>query len=224
LSYAINRQEIVDFTLNGLGEATYAVYVYDKNHPGYDSSWEPFPYDSDKASQLLAEAGYSDPSEIHVNMILARQGATPNVEIMEAVGMMWEQLGITVEYETMDLTTFLGYTSKRELTGGVWSPTGIHYAEPAMYYNAAVHSSSRVGWSPDNAELDAMIEAAMVEIDDAKRAELNRQMGQMFYEEQLVIPVCYVSSAIATGPKIKSWDYDPIAYNLLSCLERIKIN
>jgi len=58
VSYAINREAIVDFVYQGYAEPTFqmtnpAVYSYSPDVVGY-------PYNPDKARELLAEAGYAD--------------------------------------------------------------------------------------------------------------------------------------------------------------------
>ena len=58
ISYAINRDEIVDGALNGFGEAVEMPIV--PSVFGYDPEFKGHEYDLEKAKQLMAEAGYAD--------------------------------------------------------------------------------------------------------------------------------------------------------------------
>jgi peptide/nickel transport system substrate-binding protein len=224
MSYAIDRQALVDYTLNSYGEVTYTNVYFSLADPALDPSWEPWPYDPDKAKQLLAEAGYPDPSEIKVTMQLAQHQDTPNVVMMEAIGHMWEDIGVTVEYETLDLVTWLGKCREHELAGTAVAFCSLPYPEAPMYMKSVVHSSAGLHFGPHTEEIDALIDAHMAEIDDTKRDEISHQLGQLFYEEQYVPALCFVSQLVALGPKVKSWEqYNPYVYNSLVCLEYIKL-
>jgi hypothetical protein len=51
-----------------------------------------------------------------------------------------------------------------------------------------------------------MMDEALVEIDDAKRAQMQREMGQYMYDGRQIIPIAYVLqlSAINSG-RINEW-------------------
>jgi ABC-type transport system substrate-binding protein len=69
----------------------------------------------------------------------------------------------------------------------------------------AFHSEAFLGWSPQDPWFDAQMEAAYAEIDDAKRAELQREIGQWLYDSRKIIPICYYGALYANGPRVKEW-------------------
>src|SRR5690606_32493182 len=58
MNYAVDRQAIIDSLFDGYGELIHGFVV--SSNLGYDDTLEPYPYDPDKARELLAEAGYPD--------------------------------------------------------------------------------------------------------------------------------------------------------------------
>jgi oligopeptide transport system substrate-binding protein len=112
LNYAIDREALVTYVLNGNGFPAHAGMIpYGIGGYAYDSV-AGFRYDPDRAAQLLAEAGFSGgkgmpPLTIH--SVATYQGA------MEFVQKSWERLGLTVQIDNMDGPTLREKASKGEI-------------------------------------------------------------------------------------------------------------
>lgn len=63
----------------------------------------PYPYDPEKAKELLAEAGYADGLEITVMLNEDRDF----INVVEIAQNMWKEVGITTNIEIMDQATLL---------------------------------------------------------------------------------------------------------------------
>ena len=103
LYYAIDRKLIVEKFLAGVGDPTinYPVTLAD---PAYERI--PVPeYSPTRAKQLLAEAGY--PNGFEVDHYLWAQPVLPEgLEILEAIDVMWEQVGLKVNRKLQDMNTW----------------------------------------------------------------------------------------------------------------------
>ncbi|HVW42462.1 MAG TPA: ABC transporter substrate-binding protein [Amycolatopsis sp.] len=87
--YAINRQEFVDKLTFGYGSAT--DQPFPEGYVAYDpQSKNLYPYNPDKAKQLLAEAGYK-PGDIKLDLVIST--ADPQAEIVQS---QLAAVGITV--------------------------------------------------------------------------------------------------------------------------------
>jgi len=224
LDLAINKQEIIDYVLEGAGGLCAAPYVF-PDMPSNDPAWEPYPYDPERAKQLLEEAGY-EPSDIKVTMAMARFTPRPyNIPIQEAVAMDWEKLGITVEMETMDFAAvFMLKAQQRTAQGLVWVYLSPFYVEPVTLVDNTGASWSTTGFDFEDPIWDEMIEKAMKELDGAKRAELSREVAQYRYLGRQSIPISYVKSPIAISSRIKEWPIWPRFNYLSSGLEYMKLD
>jgi len=114
LTYATNREEIVQYVLYGLGTVATGPFP---NHLWYaNPKVKPFPYDPQKARQLLAEAGWKDTDG---DGILDKDGkpfqfrliTNSGNEIRKDVGVLAQrqlrEVGIDVKFELYEWSVFL---------------------------------------------------------------------------------------------------------------------
>jgi len=124
--HGIDRQVISDTFMQGM-----ALPYFDYPSQTMDRTYEAFPvtpHDPDKAKALLAEAGYSNGFEL--DMIIwtpPRANLPEGPEIMEAIAVWWEDLGITINRIPMSYTQFRSNifgTGKGagadSISGGAW--------------------------------------------------------------------------------------------------------
>ncbi len=210
LSLAINRQEIVNHVMQGRGSVNgAAVTPFWPGHPGHDPSWKVDPYDPKEAKRLLAESGFSDPSQIKVTMnTVAHMAAPMNSAVAEAVAMFWSRLGITVKMESMDYVAFLKKLQKREVPGVAWIFPCTWKDEPFHYMMIAGHSWDQYAFFGSDPELDTFIDKAQSELNYEKRAEIQRKMGEYLLETKSAIPVCFTDILFATSPRLE-WPTKP---------------
>ncbi|MFW5834700.1 MAG: ABC transporter substrate-binding protein, partial [Pseudomonadota bacterium] len=102
LSLAINREAIVERLMGGVAVA--AGELLPPSMFGANPDAEPTPYDPERATELLAEAGYPDGFEVVLG--------TPNdryindAQIAQAVAQMWARIGIETEIDAMTASVF----------------------------------------------------------------------------------------------------------------------
>jgi peptide/nickel transport system substrate-binding protein len=91
IHHAVNRNDIIEATAGGYGRY---IGVWATQLDPWYMEYDPYPYNPDRARELLAEAGY-EPGEITLNLRVARDiTATPNAEIVAA---HLAEVGINVE-------------------------------------------------------------------------------------------------------------------------------
>lgn len=96
INLAIDRQGIVDGLLFGQGRP--ASQPFPEDYPAFDPNVAPFPYDVDRARDLMAEAGYADGFDLELSTI-----PSPLRErTVEAVAGQLEQIGIRVTIEVVE--------------------------------------------------------------------------------------------------------------------------
>lgn len=176
LNYAINKDEICETLYSGTTSA-YNSYV---NPPNNNKSLSPYPYDPEKAKQLLAEAGYADGLELTLSAPSARYGLDREITMQMAAYL--EEVGVKVDLNYMELGTFLDQLDAHELTDLVWigwaalvNPT----VENLILTSGHVDNSAT--WS--NSQFDEIYGKLASELDSAKATEYNMQLQEIAWEE-----------------------------------------
>ena len=114
-SWAIEREELVENLLGGLGFVNHQAYL-SSNNPSYREEWS-WGTDFDMAKSLMAEAGQSGGFEMDLWVGTSELGA----EIGESVGAGWEQnLGVKVNLIKTAYSTYRpGLVARTNKTVGV---------------------------------------------------------------------------------------------------------
>lgn len=102
LAYAVNRQLIVDNLLRGEGEVL--VGGFTSASPYFDDDVEPFPYDPEKAKQLLAESGFDTSQELNLIVPIGNKVREQSANLIE---QDLEAIGLNVVQTTYDFPTVL---------------------------------------------------------------------------------------------------------------------
>lgn len=100
INYALDKQTFVDTIVEGRG--TVANSYINSTIPGWSEEEEAYPYDPEKAKELLAEAGY--PNGFECNLYVNGDVRTRSAQIVQA---QLAEVGITVDISTYEWGAFL---------------------------------------------------------------------------------------------------------------------
>ena len=187
VSYAIDRQAIIDALYSDIGEEACTAPVNPNVWGYYD--FGVIQQDQEKAKQLMAEAGYPDGFEFS---IMVYTGYNKSLETCEMIVSDLAEVGITATIETVDNATFNASMGNRS-TPGEDFPWGMFF----MGYGAGTadcdeglrriwetspdgNNNNNYGWY-SNAEVDRLLNAAAVEMDETARLDLYKQAQQILY-------------------------------------------
>jgi peptide/nickel transport system substrate-binding protein len=192
LSYAINRQGIIDGILLGLGRPctgpfSYVSWAYNPNAKSYA-------YDPGKARSMLAEAGWKDLNSDGILekdgkpfrfTIMTNQGNTERIRTAEIIQQNMKALGIDVNIRVMEWQAFLEQIDKRSFDAIIlgWSMG----RDPDIY--DIWHSSKTkkgeynfIGYH--NAEVDRLLVEGRHTFDIEKRKKIYYRIHAILAEEQ----------------------------------------
>ncbi len=170
MAYAIDRQLLIETVLNGYGTPLATIFRPDMF--GYSADFQPYPFDPDKARQLLAEAGYADGFDIR---FMTSDGIiNKGVEVAEALASMLGDVGIRVEVLPVALQVMRDmYIGNPEPAAGKVEPLFMfNYGAPTpdatSPLRALIHTGGIESFLNDE-EMDTLIDAYGTEMDPAKR-------------------------------------------------------
>lgn len=204
LNLAVNRAEIIDKVLNGIG-GPWPIVASPNVGASYDASMKPYAYDVSQATQLLSQAGY--PSGFPVNMIEYPQAGHATVEVAEAVATYWEKIGLKVTRQQMDNATFRTRQLGRKNSGLAFGTYRV-FSDAEMIGALSYFSSKGTGMQLmfEYPETDALIDKATAEMNPQKRADLEREFHKKIYDGYYAVPISLEHATLAVNSKrIGEW-------------------
>ncbi|HXF74867.1 MAG TPA: peptide-binding protein [Methylomirabilota bacterium] len=197
MTYFTNRRQMVKSILFGLGEIVEGpIYFF---RPEYDKSLPSYPFDPQKALELLKEAGWRDTDgdgildktidgrkvpfrfEIKIN-----SGNTTRKSVALTLQDELKKHGIEASVREIDWTIFLSDVKAHKFDAVIlgWS---MSVSEPDAYQvwhssQAANGGSNHISYK--NARVDRILEQYRREFDPKKRIELYREFQRILSDEQ----------------------------------------
>jgi len=197
VSYAIDSQTICDVIGYGYWDA--ANQLASSSGWGYNSSVVGYPYNPEKARQLLAEAGYPDGFK---TKILCPNAPKDTVDAFTAIQGYLKEVGIDAEIDIAEMGRYF-----QGITGG-WEDLIVYsagYGSPddAFRQKLQLHSSSR-GWVSilHVPEVDALIMQALSTPDFETKKALAQEVNKAVADEYCVVSFVYIKNNIAARDKM----------------------
>jgi len=214
MNLAVNKKAIINALWKGKGSETPFSYYYYPFHNGYSADWKIPAYDPERAKRLLAEAGHAGGFEVRVNpmvMVYALDGP----DVMEAVALDWEKIGIKPKRFPEMTSTFGPKSRNRKTNKTHWVYGSPPFDEPILAWSRVLHSKGAFNLLCDG-PYDEDIEAAMKEFDTEKRARMTQTLGQKLYDAHHGVMLGVKSITWALSRKVGSWQslaYVPMETN-----------
>jgi peptide/nickel transport system substrate-binding protein len=192
LTQAINKQEIIDGVLMGLGQQAFGPYK-----PGtwyYNPNVSKFPYDPAKAKAMLAEAGWQpDVGGILTKdgrpfkfTILTNQGNDIRVRTAEIIQRRLRQIGILVEIRTVEWAAFLKQFIEKGRFEAVllgWN-TGLDPDQHDIWNSTKTKPGELNFTGYKNPEVDALLAEGRHTFDREKRRQAYFKFQEILAEDQ----------------------------------------
>jgi ABC-type transport system substrate-binding protein len=203
LSFALNRQEIVDTWYQGYGDPTAGEFYMYPGCFGWDEGLRCDPYDPQHAMDLLAQAGYPDAFAdpvVHIYTTAAGQDY-----ILLLMGY-WEAVGIQCELEIVDSTVYTSYFFNfTRLTSGQPNVGWIFTWTFQSFFNCMYHSSNMfTSWGVHNVGCDPAIDelylAAASERDPVLSAQKFAEFRVAARAHYWNIGICIFDTLIVYNP------------------------
>jgi peptide/nickel transport system substrate-binding protein len=218
---AIDRPALVEIALEGLGKP--ATQMVTSSIFGYSQKLPEMKPDVAKGKQLLAEAGY--PNGFKVTFHFTNDRLPGDRAVGTSVAQMLARLGVDVVAAGQPAAVMFPARTRGEYSlvmAGWGTLTGeAHYTLSSLAHsnNPAVKMGAFNWRGYNNPEMDKLLQAAAIELDEGKRRALLEQSNELFMKDLPSTPLVSISSTWAlqkdkvTMPKPRA-DEDTLAYDL----------
>jgi oligopeptide transport system substrate-binding protein len=208
---AVDKQRYIDVALRG--ESLVARGLYPPALPGHNLNLKGLNFDPEQARQRLAESTYASADRLPP-IVFTSSGYASDVGIdVAALIDMWQtHLGVTIRVENLDPNKY--YDELHDGNHGQLFSTGwcADYPDPENFADALFHSEAQQNLGHyANPEVDALLEAARVERDVAKRIQMYQQAEQMIVDDAAAIFLDHGLNFVLVKPYVKGYVLTPIA-------------
>ena len=193
LSYAINKQELIDVVLMGLGQI--ATGPYKPGTWAYNKNVRSYPYNPSKARELLAQAGWKDHDNdgiIDRNgtpfqfTILTNIGNAQRAKCAEIIQYRLNQIGISVKIRIIEWASFINqFINQRRFDAVILGWTIPQ--DPDLYdiwYSSKTKPEELNFVSYRNTEVDTLLEKARHTFNFDERKKCYYRIQEILAEEQ----------------------------------------
>jgi peptide/nickel transport system substrate-binding protein len=200
MGLAIDREKIIKELLRGEGKPL-SMFGWATHESREDPDWK-WEYDPERARQLLKEAGYEDGFE--VGLTPAIRNAPGEVEACEAVGAMWQDVGITARIQSIPFGTLVQGQLTRTNTGIVCHASQP-FTEPLVIYSSLYDPTGNWSSGTDHPFLTPLLSKANETFDTEERWALQKEMASFIWDNTFSIGLYQVNSIYPLGPNLDSW-------------------
>jgi peptide/nickel transport system substrate-binding protein len=204
-NYAVNKRALVDELLEGTATVA-AGPVPAAFEWAYDEELEPYPYDPDRARQLLAEAGYGDGVTVTFYVTQGGSGMLEPVLLGTAIQADLQRVGIEAKIESYEWNTFLsrvnsGLGSAADLAEMAWMTNDPHILPALTLHSDALPAAG--GFNSgyySNPEVDSLLDEARITTVAAERARLYKHLQRIVHRDApWVFVASWKQNAVATA-------------------------
>ncbi len=210
LNYAIDRERIVRYVLNGKGRAA-THGVLPPGLPGFREDTKGYGYEPERARQLLAEAGFPAGKGLP-SLTLQMGNSARTVSVAEAIQQMWKEIGVQLDIKQVDFPQHLEMVSSSKLA--LWRTSWIgDYPDPenflALFYSGFHSPNGPNTTHYHNARADSLYLRALSPLRSSEeRYELYHEIERMVVEECPWIFLYYASIQRLLQPSIHGLSLD----------------
>jgi peptide/nickel transport system substrate-binding protein len=215
LDYVIDKELIRD-TLYG-GPEAFQVKGWNLWVPstiGYSPDIDPFPYDPDKARQLLADAGY--PGGEGFGKLILNTYVSSSAPFLAESGQlaadMWRrELGLDVEVRLRDETDLKRARTRGDLHGEVMWTDGSGTRDRSRTFLSGYGDPDNPARVHNDPEIFELVKQTLAVLDPIKREEAQIELAKRLREESYESSIGYNNIPWGVGPRVLTWQPWPMA-------------
>lgn len=201
LNYAYDKETFVNEFMGGItktnGQPT------DSSATGYFEDIKPYPYDPEKAKQLLAEAGYPNGFDMKIEMV---NSSGEFGDTFQAMAQDFKRVGVNAELIVLSIPIFVKkILAQQEWEGDAFTMMYESHPMADLSRVMATHSCNFFAKHTCFEEIAPTIAMMDSEMDPAKREGLMRKVAQFYHDEAPVVFSHERPAIDGISPKLKGY-------------------
>ena len=210
-NYAIDKDKYVEVVLKDM--QVQAKGILPPGMPGYNENLKGYPYDPEKARQLITESEYGDASKLpQITLNIFGGGGAADKQVQAVVDMYKQNLGVDIAVQQTDWETYLwDLKAHRYQMFGLTAGWIADYPDPQDFLDILFHSKSRNNDTEySNPEVDRLLEEARGEQDFERRVEFYQQAEGIILGDAPIVPLTHDADYWLTKPYVEGMIYPPV--------------
>jgi ABC-type transport system substrate-binding protein len=210
MNHAINRARIASILA---GRATLAKGVLPPGMPAFNAQLDGYEYDPGKAKELLRQAGHADGFKVNLWYATTEEwygrAAQSIQEDLKKVGVTIVPKGVTYS----ELKTKAGKRGNIELSMMGWLqdfPDPSNFLVPLFSGDSITPTASLNRAFYQNAEVDALLDAAQVELNNAKRMVMYQQAEKLIVQDAPWVFLHHTERYVIRQPWVDGYSLHPM--------------
>lgn len=204
INFAIDKEALFQSLMGGLGSISDGQLAGPETF-GYNPDLEPYPYDPERARQLLTEAGYPDGFDVEFE---AASGRRNDVQVGEAIAEQLRAVDIRTEFSTVEGAEFsasfhANTIAPLHMWGWNTAPT-LSVIQPYSFYRSTASQQLAA-----NEEFDLLFDDQGSETDPAARDEIVADIATLFHEEAMTGFLWQLSFSVAASDRVEGLTVGP---------------
>jgi ABC-type transport system substrate-binding protein len=209
LNLAVDRKGMVEGILGGLGTPSVTM-----PGPGTQNelrvTFDPIPYDPQRAKALLQEAGYG-PGQLSISMVCPNGRYIKDAMVCQALQGSFQAIGINAQAKVVDRGTWSEIISrkpdKREDNMGMVgrATAGMDYTLYRLFRTGV--GANTTGYS--STKVDKLLTEGRATSDVKKQKEIYAEIQKQIWEDRPFVFLWYQTQAIGVSDRVKGFQVQP---------------
>lgn len=199
LIHGLDREKLTKEVYNGYAQPQYSFQP--PGNEAYDPDARDFEYDPEKATELLAEAGYTADNPLSFTIVID----VANQNAAEWLQAQYKEIGVETEIVSLDRTSYIAraYSDAEPTDGITFDEYGGSYAE--WLYQGYSGLTAKGLDTADFPEISAALDAALTTADESQRIPLWQKAEELVRKNAVVIPIANLTRYYGLAPDVKDF-------------------
>lgn len=206
MASAIDRETISESLYNGQCPPT--SQAFPDPLPAHVPDYDPYPYDPDRARELLAEAGLPDGFELEIVTVSGLPASNDNATVVQ---QMLGEVGIDVTITPMASADGVQAFNRDEIDARATVVSFRADALGTMQYHFMAGGSGEMA-VPQDATLNELYGDLTAAATDDERNAVIQEMGREISDQVFVLPICVQQNTYLSTPEVAG--VEQMYYNL----------